>query len=98
MQPFMRKESPMEVDQIVAQWDMEEKAVRARMKASDVASPEQIAGRTGMEMFEAIFAGELPPPPVGDTLDIVGLHMDRHAVHRWRPRHRAGTRSALMGA
>jgi uncharacterized protein (TIGR00369 family) len=76
----------MESDQVVLQWDQEEKAVRARLSASDVAPPEQIAGRAGMEVFEAIFAGDLPPPPIGDALDIVGIHMEPGiAVFQGRP-------------
>lgn len=79
----------MEVDQIVVRWDEEEKAVRARLRASDAASQEQIARRTGMELFEAIFAGELPPAPIGETLDFVPIHMEPGvAVFQGRPKRR----------
>lgn len=50
--------------------------MRSRMKASDVAPQEQIAGLPGMELFEAMFAGGLPPPPIFDTLDIVEVYME----------------------
>ena len=33
-----------------------------------VASPEEIAGLTGLEMLEAVIAGELPAPPIAATL------------------------------
>jgi len=47
---------------------------------------ERISGRTGMEALDAIFAGELPPPPIGDTLDFVPIHMAPGlAVFQGRP-------------
>jgi uncharacterized protein (TIGR00369 family) len=79
----------MEANQIAARWDAEEKSVRARLLAADAAPQEQIAGRAGMEMFEAIFAGELPPPPIGETLDFVPIHMEPGAaVFQGRPQRR----------
>ena len=80
---------PMDVDQVVAHWDAEEKSIRARLLAADTAPQDQIANRTGMEVFEAIFAGELPPPPIGDTLDFVPIHMAPGiAVFQGRPQRR----------
>ncbi|WP_305956014.1 PaaI family thioesterase [Pseudomonas sp. 2FG] len=79
----------MEVDQIVARWDAEEKSVRARLLAADAALQDQIAERTGMEVFEAIFAGELPPAPIGETLDFVPIHMEPGAaIFQGRPQRR----------
>lgn len=79
----------MNVQQVVARWDAEEKAVRVRLRDADAASQEQIAGRTGMEMFEAIFAGALPPAPIGDTLDFVPIHIEPGAaVFQGRPQRR----------
>lgn len=79
----------MEVDQVVARWDAEEEAVRARLLPPDAASQEQVASRTGMEMFEAIFAGKLPPAPIGDTLDFVPIRMEPGAaIFQGRPRRR----------
>jgi len=77
----------MEVEDTLARWEAEESAVRARLSAtSGVARPEQVIGRTGLETFEAIFAGELPPPPIGDTLDFVPIHIERgSAVFQGRP-------------
>jgi uncharacterized protein (TIGR00369 family) len=34
---------------------------------------EQLGGRTGLELFEAMAAGELPPPPIMKLLDIEKL-------------------------
>lgn len=79
----------MNVQQVVARWNAEEKAVRVRLRDADAAPPEQIAGRTGMQMFEAIFAGELPPAPIGDTLDFVPIHIEPGAaVFQGRPQRR----------
>lgn len=39
-----------------------------------------------MEIFEAIFAGELPRPPIGETLDFVPIQMEHSlAVFQGRP-------------
>lgn len=79
----------MDVDQVVARWRAEEEAVRARLTPAETAPRAHIAGRTGMELFEAIFAGELPPPPIGDTLDFVPIHMEHGAaVFQGRPQRR----------
>lgn len=48
--------------------------------------PDQVDGRTGLEVFEAIFAGELPRPRIGDTLDFVPIHIEAGlAVFQGRP-------------
>jgi uncharacterized protein (TIGR00369 family) len=89
MQQCSKKELMMEIDQIVTHWDAEERSVRARLLAPASAPQDQIAGRTGMEVFEAIFAGELPPAPIGDTLDFVPIHMEPGtAVFQGRPQRR----------
>lgn len=79
----------MAVDPVLARWGAEEQAVRARLSTPGAVAREQLAGRTGMEVFEAIFAGELPPPPIGDTLDFVPIHMAPGvAVFQGRPQRR----------
>lgn len=79
----------MEMEQVLAQWQREEQAVRARLLAVDVVPAERLAGLSGMQMFEAIFAGELPPPPIGDALDFVPIHMAPGlAVFQGRPQRR----------
>jgi len=73
-------------EEILARWQSEEAAVRARLSASGYASPEQLANRTGLEFLSAIFAGELPRPPIGDTLDFVPIRMEPGvAVFQGRP-------------
>ena len=79
----------MTVDQVIKRWKADEATVRARLREPDAASREQVTGRSGMEVFEAIFAGELPPAPIGDTLDFVPIHMaPGEAVFQGRPQRR----------
>jgi uncharacterized protein (TIGR00369 family) len=77
----------MNVKDATAQWQAEENAVRARLaKTVGYAREDQLAGRTGLEVFEAIFSGELPRPPIGDTLDFVPIHMEYGAaIFQGRP-------------
>ena len=72
----------MSVNEILAQWEADEARVRARFKAPDVVPKGQAFNRTGLEMFEAIFSGELPPPPIGDTLDFIPVHMENGFAKR----------------
>ncbi|PRB79901.1 PaaI family thioesterase [Pseudomonas sp. MYb185] len=76
----------MDIDQVVASWREEERAVRARLRSVTDLPQEQASSRSGMEIFEAIFAGELPPPPMGDTLDFVPIRMEPGlAIFQGRP-------------
>ena len=71
----------MKMQDATLQWQAEENAVRARLaKSTGYARADQIAGRTGLEVFEAIFSGELPRPPIGDTLDIVPIRIEYGAA------------------
>lgn len=79
----------MTVDQVIERWKAEEAAVRAHLRKPDAAPHAPIVGRSGMEIFAAIFAGELPPAPIGDTLDFVPIHMaPGEAVFQGRPHRR----------
>jgi uncharacterized protein (TIGR00369 family) len=79
----------MTIEQVIERWRADEARVRARLREPDAAPSEQLAGRSGMEVFEAIFAGELPPAPIGDTLDFVPIHMaPGEAVFQGRPQRR----------
>lgn len=55
------------------QWNEERQAVLARMLAGGgkpgLAGPEMLAGKTGLEIMQAMLAGALPYPPIADTLD-----------------------------
>ncbi len=76
----------MVIDEILARWISEEADVRSRLSAPGVMSFSDLSSRSGMEVFEAIFAGDLPPAPIGDTLDFVPIHMaPGEAVFQGRP-------------
>lgn len=55
------------------QWTAEREAVVARMLAGGgkpgLARPEMVAGKTGLEVMQAMLAGELPFPHIAETLD-----------------------------
>ncbi len=77
----------MNPESTLARWRAEEAAVTARLAAGvGWASPEQVSGLSGLEVFEAIFAGRLPPPPIGHTLDFVLIRVEHGlAVFQGRP-------------
>jgi uncharacterized protein (TIGR00369 family) len=53
----------------LAAWQAREAEVRTRRRNVGLGRPEQFAGRTGMQIFEAMLAGEIPYPPISGTLD-----------------------------
>jgi uncharacterized protein (TIGR00369 family) len=70
----------------VARWRAEEQAVRARLAAPGYVRAEQVRGHSGFETLQAIFAGALPSPLIGETLDFVPIHMEVGvAVFQGRP-------------
>jgi uncharacterized protein (TIGR00369 family) len=72
---------------VLERWRAEEAAVRARMTTSGVARREQVAGLTGLQVFEAMLAGELPRAPIADTLDFALVDAaPGRAVFQGRPR------------
>jgi len=77
------------IEDTLARWRAEEQAVRARLAEPGYARAEQVRGRTGLQTLQAIFAGELPRPPIGDTLDFVPIRMEHGAaVFQGRPQRR----------
>ncbi len=66
----------MTPDQILTSWEEKELTVRARLLGPGVALRGQVFDMTGMEVFEAIFAGRIPPAPIGDSLDFIPVHME----------------------
>jgi uncharacterized protein (TIGR00369 family) len=60
--------------------------VRARGTRYGIASPEQVAGLSGLEIFRAMIAGELPAPPIMETLDFLLVEADPgRVVFQGRP-------------
>lgn len=79
----------MTADEVLEQWVMQEQQVRNRLLPADAAPRAEVFGRTGMQIFEAIFAGDLPPAPIGDTLDFIPVHIEPGvAIFQGRPRRR----------
>jgi uncharacterized protein (TIGR00369 family) len=64
-------------NQSAAEWTGELDVVRKRMLAGGgqpgVARPEQVAGKSGLEIMQAMLAGELPYPHIVETLDFALL-------------------------
>lgn len=79
--------SEQQVAETIERWQAEERAVRERMgKVTGWARPEQAIGKPGMALFEAIFSGEIPPPPIGETLDFLPIDVrPGRAVFQGRP-------------
>jgi uncharacterized protein (TIGR00369 family) len=54
------------------EWLAVEAEIRARLDAGvgpGVAKPEQVMGKSGLELMQAMLRGELPYPPIARTLD-----------------------------
>jgi uncharacterized protein (TIGR00369 family) len=63
------------VDTVLARWKADAARVRSRLGGSGVARPEQVAGLSGLEVFDGIFSGRLPAPPMGQTLDFLPIEI-----------------------
>ena len=70
-------------------WIAEEKTIQAAMDAGagpGVARSDQIAGKTGLELMQAMLDGELPYPPIAQTLDFTLVEAGHgHAVFQGTP-------------
>ena len=80
----------MNDNDVIAQWKQEEEAVRARLRPAHAPAPTlRPSALSGLDTLNAIFAGELPPPPIGETLDFVPIRMAHgQAVFQGRPMRR----------
>lgn len=66
--------SPEAAARLARQWDDERAAVAQRIAAgphghAGIATPELIAGKTGLELMQAMMAGGIPYPHITETLD-----------------------------
>lgn len=63
----------MSAEQTLAQWTHQYEAVRERMisggRGAGIATAAMVAGKTGLELMQAMLAGELPYPHIAETLD-----------------------------
>ena len=71
----------------LAQWQADEARLRAVMRPEPgVARPHDAVGKTGLQMMQALLAGELPPPPISRTLDFILVDVAAgRAVFQGRP-------------
>lgn len=80
-------ETKVDVAEVLAQWEADEKVRRDRLGSPGVARPEQAQGKTGLQFFEGIFAGELPGPSIGATLSFLPVEVSfGRAVFQGRPK------------
>lgn len=76
-------------DDVLHRWKAQEEAIRMRYGTGTrygVARPEQVIGKSGVEIFDGIFSGELPVPPICETLDFIAVEVEAgRAVFQGRP-------------
>lgn len=74
-------------DDLLAQWQADEAAVRTRQRPDTGLAPRALfAGKTGLQQMQALLDGEGPPPPISETLDFVLISVaDGEAVFQGRP-------------
>lgn len=72
---------PKPLNETLQHWMEQAAAVRARALAGGgepgIATPAQVAGKTGLEIMQAMLAGELPYPHIADTLDFALVEVER---------------------
>lgn len=77
---------PADAQATLAQWRELADALRQQPRHHGVARPEQVAGKTGHQVFQAMLAGELPGAPIAQTLDFVLVHAEPgRAVFQGQP-------------
>src|SRR5690606_31552045 len=67
-----------DINQLEA-WLAQERDVQARLDAgagAGVSRPEQVAGKSGLDMLQAMLRGELPYPPIAKTLSFQLLEVE----------------------
>jgi uncharacterized protein (TIGR00369 family) len=71
------------------EWLAQEREVQARITGGagyGVAAPQDVAGRSGLEMLQAMLRGELPAAPIGRTLDFQVIEVgEGRAVFQGKP-------------
>ena len=71
---------------VLARWQADGEARRLSMSHPGVARPEQVAGKTGLEVFAMMLAGEIPYAPIAETLDFQLIEVAHgRAVFQGRP-------------
>jgi uncharacterized protein (TIGR00369 family) len=79
-------EPKIDAAEVLVQWEAAEAERRKHLIARGVSRPDQVRGMTGMQMFEAMFAGDLPFAPIGETMDFLPVEIEPgRAVFQGRP-------------
>ena len=60
----------------LARWEADEARIRARLQPPGIATPGELAGLTGLQMFEAIAAGRLPSVHIGASIDMCPIEFE----------------------
>ena len=70
----------------LAEWQAVDDALRQRHVVYGIAAREQVAGKSGLALFQAMIAGELPAPPISRTLDFILVEAEHgRVVFQGRP-------------
>ena len=86
MTPTANHLTSVDAAAVLAQWQAQAALLVERMGEPGVARPEQVAGKTGMQVFEAMLAGEIPHSPIAQTLDFMLVEVEYgRAVFQGRP-------------
>jgi uncharacterized protein (TIGR00369 family) len=80
----------MEAHEVLASWQRQEDALYAGRTESDrrfgVASLEQVAGKSGLDIMRSLLSGELPAAPIAETMDFTLIEVEHgRAVFQGRP-------------
>lgn len=71
----------MHVEDTRKEWTTQFDALRARQAAAEagpgVALPSQLHGKSGLQVLQALLAGELPYPHIGATMDFALVQVER---------------------
>lgn len=71
----------------LADWQARQQEVEARPHEVGVARPDQVAGRSGLQILQAMVAGELPRAPISRTLGFVIVDLaEGRAVFQGQPK------------
>jgi len=65
---------------LLSEWQAVDAALRQRRIVYGLATREQVAGKSGLELFKAMIAGELPAPPISQTLDFILVEAEHGRV------------------
>jgi uncharacterized protein (TIGR00369 family) len=75
----LNQEACMTQNNAIETWLSQEREIVAQLEAGvgpGVASPAMVAGKTGLEIMQAMLRGEMPYPPIAQTLDFLVVEVE----------------------